>query len=212
MSPTPLERRIISRDMAGVAAQRRDDQAPRIVGYAAVYYDGTPATEYPLWDGAVERILPGAFDRAAAEDDVRALVNHDANLLLGRTAAGTLGLTVDGKGLRYEIEPPDTQAGRDAVVSLERGDLSGSSFSFVTTDETWIKEDEIRVREIRGVRLFDVGPVTFPAYESTTSGLRADGELAEARASLAAAEAAQRAREAEAIDLDVRLAEVRAAE
>ena len=75
-----------------------------ITGYAAVFYDGTPNTEYELCDGLRERIMPGAFDRAMSEGhDVRGLFNHDANMLLGRTTSGTCRLSVDSRGLKYDI-------------------------------------------------------------------------------------------------------------
>ena len=178
--PAPT-RRTIPLGQAEVRVERReDDDARTITGYAALTYDGTPDTEYELWKGSVERIAPGAFNRAAAEDDVRGLFNHDSDHLLGRTTAGTMRLTVDAKGLRYEIDAPDTQAGRDVVTSIDRGDLSGSSFSFRVTDERWTEEGDLEVRTILAVELFDVGPVTFPAYTNTTAGTR-EADLAEAR-------------------------------
>lgn len=156
----------------------------KIVGYAAVFFrEGDAGTEYTLWDGAVERIEPGAFDNVAS-DDVRALFNHDPNMLLGRSTAGTLRLSVDDKGLRYEIDPSDTTTGRDVQTHLERGDLTGSSFGFRVTKEEWVTRDnQPDLRMIRGVELFDVGPVTFPAYESSDAGIRADGDVGEARSS-----------------------------
>ena len=175
-------RRTIPLDQAEVRVDGRADDADArvITGYAALTYDGTPATEYELWKGTVERIATGAFDRAAAEDDVRGLFNHDSDHLLGRTTAGTMRLSIDAKGLRYEIDAPDTQAGRDVVTSIDRGDLSGSSFSFHVTDERWTEEDDLEVRTILDVELFDVGPVTFPAYTNTTAGAR-EALVAEAR-------------------------------
>lgn len=75
-----------------------------IRGIAAVFYDGTPNTEYPLWKGTVERIDERAFDNAINKQaDVRALFNHDANWLLGRTSNQTLTLRKDDTGLRYSI-------------------------------------------------------------------------------------------------------------
>lgn len=203
-----LEHRVLPAELATVRAEPAGEgQKPHIVGYAAVYYDGTPRTEYKLWEGAVERILPGAFTRAVAEDDVVALFNHDSNLLLGRKSAGTLKLTADNIGLHYDIDPPDTQAGRDTQTSLARKDLRGSSFSFVAMDEQWRKENGIRVREIRGARVYDVGPVTFPAYPATTAGVRSAEDLAEVRARCTAWEAEE---ERQAKDLAAKLAGVQA--
>ena len=183
--PPALERRTLAAEFCETRVEKRedDDDARTISGYAARFYDGTPATEYELWDNAVERILPGAFDRAVKEDDVRGLFNHDPDNLLGRTAAGTMRLTVDDKGLRYAIDAPDTATGRDVVTSIDRGDLTGSSFSFRVTSAKWTDEAEDdggrEIREILEVELFDVGPVTYPAYESTTAAVRSDGARAE---------------------------------
>jgi hypothetical protein len=178
--------------------QRAEGESPLIVGYASVFYDGTERTEYRLWTDFSERIMPGAFDRALSEShDVRALFNHDSNLVLGRTSAGTCKLSVDKVGLRYEIEAPDTQTARDLQVSLNRGDVTGSSFSFNPTNTLYREEGEMLYAEITDVDLFDVGPVTFPAYEATSSGvraqLRAAGEAEEARRKAQEWRTAQRA-------------------
>lgn len=156
-----------------------DDDGKKIAGYASVFYDGTPNTQYALWDDTDERIMPGAFDEALSNpDDVRGLFNHDPNQILGRTAAGTLALRVDDKGLFYEIDPGDTTAGRDVVEMLKRGDVDGSSFAFRVLDEEFRKEDGKYIREITKVKLFDVGPVTYPAYAASTSGYRKEETIA----------------------------------
>lgn len=154
---------------------RESDGGVVIVGYAAVFHrEGNAGTEYEPFDGLVEWIMPGAFDRALREDDVRGLFNHDMNLLLGRNTAGTLKLSVDSVGLRYEITVPDTQLGRDVTESIKRGDLTGSSFSFIPGRVVWVEEEDRDIRQIEEVQLFDVGPVTFPAYDGTSTGLRSD--------------------------------------
>jgi uncharacterized protein len=160
----------------------RSDGKRTISGYGAVFYDADDTgTEYRLWEDVVERIMPGAFDRAMKEDDVRSLFNHDSNIVLGRTKSGTLRLSVDAVGLRYEIDAPDTQLVRDQVIApLERGDVDGSSFMFVPTRTAWIEEAKegrtLYIRQIEEVELSEVGPVTFPAYESSTSGVRSSLE------------------------------------
>lgn len=171
-----------------------DDKEQKIVGYASVFYDGTPETEYQLWDDYVERIMPGSFDRALAEkDDVRGLFNHDPDNLLGRTSSGTMKLSVDKKGLAYEIQPGDTTMARDVVEHIKRGDVDGSSFAFRVTDEDIRKENDVYIREISGVQLFDAGPVTYPAYTATTSGYRTEeAVMAEMRAAVANAAAAKK--------------------
>ncbi len=119
--------------------------------------------------GFREIIKPGAFDDVL-NDDVRGLFNHDPNFILGRSAAGTLSLSVDERGLRYDITAPDTQTIRDLVLApMMRGDINQSSFAFrVSHDgENWYQDDEgIVIREIsKFSRLFDVSPVTYPAYQ-----------------------------------------------
>lgn len=171
-----------------------DAEISKFVGTGAVVYDGTPATEYELWnfgsERCVERILPGAFDNAISRpDDCRGLFNHDPNLVLGRTASGTMRLSVDATGLQYEIDPDETTVAKDVASHLKRKDVTGSSISFVVDEERWTetkKEDgswEI-LREILSVTLFDTGPVTFPAYTSTTSAMRAAGDVEEAKTAL----------------------------
>lgn len=191
---------------AGEIRMDGDGDDRRMVGYAAVFYrEGDPSTEYWLWDGAVERIMPGAFDDISG-DDVRALFNHDPSLLLGRSTAGTLSLSVDDKGLRYEITPGDTTASRDVQAHLERGDLSGSSFGFRVQKEEWVRgDDAIDIRHIRSVSTFDVGPVTYPAYGGTESGIRKAGESAEARANYDAWKAEQAEADARAARILERL-------
>ena len=178
---------------------REEGKPPVIAGYGAVFYDGSGRTEYELWKGAVERILPGAFDRAVVEDDVVATFNHTANLVLGRKSAGTLRLSVDSRGLAYEVDPPETGSARDVLALLRRGDVRGSSIIMLVTDEVWRKENSVRVREVRGEKLIDVGPATVPAYEGTSAGVRAAGDAEQARESLEAWEAGQRDKLAEAV-------------
>ena len=169
-----------------------ESETPMIVGYASVFYDGTPGTQYNLWGRVFERVMPGAFAEAIKGGDVAALRNHDANMLLGRTTADppTLRLAEDKIGLRYEIDAPQSACGAETVESIRRGDMQGSSFAFRITKEMWSEEKTpeglmLEVRSILAVELFDVGPVTFPAYEASTTGLRSSGEVDEARASYA---------------------------
>jgi HK97 family phage prohead protease len=187
-----IQRRF-SRPGESIRLQQRDGGGlPKIVGYAAVFYRaGDPGTEYELWPGCVERIMPGAFDKAVAGDDVRGLVNHDAALVLGRNGpAGTLRLFVDSRGLGYEIDPPDTTYARDLIQSLQRGDINGSSFAFLPRETTYrdIRGEngapDLFIMERTDVKLFDVGPVTYPAYDGTEAGTRAAGDLDAIRAEI----------------------------
>lgn len=138
------------------------DEKPKIVGHAAVF--DTPAE---IW-GFEEVIRKGAFTDAIKKDDVRALWNHDPNFVLGRTKSGTLRLEEDDIGLKIENDPPETQWAKDLMVSMQRGDVDQMSFGFIVDEEKWSKRDGgPDLREILKARLFDVSPVTFPAYEET---------------------------------------------
>jgi HK97 family phage prohead protease len=180
-APLPEYRRLFTPAAVQPVKHRARDGKPALIeGYGAVFYRaGDPGTEYRLLPNLVERIRPTAFDRALREDDVRALKNHDPNLLLGRTSAGTLKLRVDEIGLGYEIDTPDTTVGRDTAAEVGRRDLQGSSFSFLTENEDdveYARESDIFIVWINNIRMFDVGPVTFPAYEGTTTGVRCAGD------------------------------------
>lgn len=160
-----LERRFLKCQLRGAGDSGSDRL---IVGYGAVFN-----TLSENLGGFREIIAPGAFD-GRLEDDVRALFNHDRNIVLGRIAANTLKLSVDSEGLRYEITPPDTQAARDLIVSMDRGDIDQSSFGFYVDEDSWDEDEDGRVvRTVKKLkRLFDVSPVTFPAYPDAPSSAR----------------------------------------
>lgn len=177
-----------------VEIRREENQPATISGYAAVFYRADqPGTEFRLADDYVERIQPGAFDNALQNaDDARALFNHDSNQVLGRVSSGTLRLNVDEVGLRYQIDLPDTQLGRDVATIIERGDVSGSSFAFAVNDKgsEVTRDGEQMVRTITDVSLFDVGPVTYPAYQATSTAKRNTEALEELEAYRTANQAA----------------------
>ena len=141
-----------------------------IYGYAALFN----SMSEELY-GFREIIDPGAFDQADISD-VRALFNHDNNLLLARTKSGTLDLEIDGNGLRYEFEAPNTSYGKDLVELMKRGDVTQSSFGFtIASDgEYWeVRDGEMPIRHITRVqKLYDVSPVTYPAYPDTSVAVR----------------------------------------
>lgn len=140
----------------------------RITGYAAVF--NSPVSFSANFR---EVILPGAFRRSLnIGADVRALVEHDPALIIGRSKAGTLRLREDDRGLLVEILPPDTQPGRDVLTSLERGDLDQMSFAGFVTGEKEEKTDGVWTRSVTEVELLDVSVVAFPAYESTSAQAR----------------------------------------
>ncbi len=148
---------------------RTNGGAPKITGYAAVF--NMMSEDLGFFR---EIIMPGAFDRALREGhDVRALWNHNPDVVLGRTKSGTLALSVDEKGLLVSITPPDTQAARDVVESIKRGDVDGMSFGFRTLGDNWRTEEGEQIRELTDVELVDVSPVAFPAYPQTQVSARA---------------------------------------
>jgi len=166
-------------DLKGLSLRviRKEDGAlPKIEGYAAVFNSDSEDM------GFVERIKPGAFKEALKRSDARALFNHDQNYILGRQSNGTLVLKEDKKGLFMSVQPPDTQLVRDMVLApIERGDLTQQSFGFTIEADQWDGLDtDTPTRTILKVReLYDVSPVTYPAYPDTEVGLRT---LEEARA------------------------------
>ena len=156
--------------------ERADGMGPKITGYAAVF---------DKWSadlgGFKERIRGGAFKKAIGKSDVRGLFNHDSNFVLGRQSNGTLTIKEDKNGLWMEIDPPDTQIIRDLVLApIKRGDITQQSFAFVISEggDEWKnirgeKPDEPATRTITEVdELFDVSPVTYPAYPDTSVALR----------------------------------------
>ena len=157
---------------------RAEDTGATIAGYAAVFNQET-IIGGSLW-GFREQIAPNAFDEAIKNDDVRALFNHDPNILLGRTESGTLRLKVDKKGLRYEVDLPDTAQAKDVRTLIQRGDVSGSSFGFVVDEDDWdereVKKGKLPLRTIKKASLYDVSPVTYPAYPQTSVSARSKAQ------------------------------------
>jgi len=153
----------------GLELRAMDGEEKRTVrGYAATF--NSPSGDL---GGFIEQIDSSAFDETDMSD-VRALFNHDQNYVLGRTVSGTLRLMKDEKGLAYEVDLPDTQLGRDMYESIKRGDISQSSFAFTIEDDEFRMEDGNVYRTIKKIkRLYDVAPVTFPAYEATSVMARA---------------------------------------
>jgi HK97 family phage prohead protease len=145
---------------------RTDTDKRTLVGYAAVYNSDTVIADY-----FVERIAPGAFDKTIA-GDVRALFNHDPGRVIGRTKSGTLRLSVDSRGLKFEVDVPNTSDGNDLLELVGRGDITGCSFGFEVTRQEWDETGKMPVRTILEVSLAEISPCTFPAYDDTTIALR----------------------------------------
>src|ERR1700735_1882901 len=183
-----IERRFITAELRSVG-----DDAATIRGLAACHYDGTKRTQSQNLGGPgrgfVERLMPGCFDRCLSQNpDVRILFNHDPNLVLGRTSAGTAKVWADATGLQFSCQLPNTRTGQELRESIKRGDISQCSFGFIPGEDDWDGYDQdeagerCQVRSIKHVaELLDCSPVTYPAYTATTVSARAlwpDGEPA----------------------------------
>lgn len=155
------------RDGLKLEARSDGEGAPKLVGYAAMFN-----VEANIGGYFREMIAPGAFAKAIGTDDVRALFNHDSNIVLGRNKAGTLILSEDAAGLRVEIDPPDTALARDLMVSMQRGDITQMSFGFVATRQEWDDTGDLPLRTILEAELMDVSVVTYPAYDDTQIAVR----------------------------------------
>lgn len=151
-----------------LAEFRAELDGNRLVGHAAVFGQMTQLA------GGYEEIVAGAFTEALKGSDVRALVNHDPSMVLGREAAGTLRLSEDKEGLRFEVDLPDTSYASDLRELVRRGDVTGASFGFIPgKDDYRTAPDGKQIRTHTSVaRLIDVSPVTFPAYEGAGVALR----------------------------------------
>ena len=161
-------------------AAAEGEEPKKVFGYAAKFNsrsENLGGQSYQFY----EIIEPGAFDDVLL-DDVRALLNHESSAILARSknGIGSLSLGVDATGLWYEFDAPDTQIGRDLLTSLKRGDIDQSSFSFSVgkNGDKWESTQDgdgptVHQRTIKKVsRLYDVSPVTYPAYPDATVALR----------------------------------------
>ena len=149
---------------------RLDGEKNTLEGYAAVFNKLSEDLGFFR-----EKIKPGAFKKTLDDGaDVRALINHDPNLIIGRTQNGTLELEEDRKGLKYMVSLPDTSYARDLKASIERGDITQNSFGFITIQDKWKQGEgkDLDERTLIEVKLLDISPVTFPAYPQTSLGLR----------------------------------------
>ncbi|RST30150.1 HK97 family phage prohead protease [Sphingomonas ginkgonis] len=195
--PEGREQRAVSTslELRAAAAQGEGRTA---TGYACLFGNKTAIGSY--W---TEEIRQGAFSKSLAENDVIAVVAHDTGRVVGRTGAGTLSLREDAKGLAFENQLPDTTDGRDLVVLLERQDIPGMSFGFITRKQEWDETVDPPHRTIIEADLYEITYTPCPAYPDTEVGLR-DLEHARTerrqhnRAGAEARMAARRARQAQA--------------
>lgn len=144
---------------------RSDETGPVIAGYFAVFNNPTE-----LWPGCIEQIAPGAF-ASSLNGDVRALIDHDTRLVIGRTVAGTLTLREDATGLYGEIKINERDSdAMNLYARVQRGDVSQCSFGFDITAEDYVvsPDGQTCTWTIRDTVLYEVSVVTFPAYEATS--------------------------------------------
>jgi HK97 family phage prohead protease len=137
-----------------------------LAGYAAVY--DSLSLDLGGWR---EMIAPGAFARSLS-GDIRALYDHDTGMVLGRTKSGTLKIYDDARGLRVEVNPPNTAMARSVVESIRRGDIDQMSFGFRTIRDKWTGQGETVIRTLEDVDLIEVSFVAFPAYPETSAAVR----------------------------------------
>jgi len=161
MSRSEIQTRSLATDLK----TRADDDGEKVIeGYFAVFN-----TETELWRGAYEEIAPGAFDNTMS-NDIRALINHDTRLVLGRNnKSGSLDLKVDSRGLwgSVKINPEDTDA-INLYSRVKRGDVDQCSFGFnILNEETDFREDGTVKWILKEIDLHEVSVVTFPAYAET---------------------------------------------
>lgn len=222
MTTPNMERRTYAAELR-VDPITHGKKTPTIRGYSARF--NTLSETMPIIDGGKqigtfrEQLLPGCFADALPTSDVRALINHDPNLILGRNTAGTLRLSEDEVGLRFEIDPPETTCSKDIQVSMQRGDITQCSFGFNVAKggDTYRKDPDVPggyIRDIRKIsRLFDVSVVTYPAYEDTDCAVRTivgqmQAEEESAAQAVAEQEEEERLREAESRRRQLDMAEV----
>ena len=156
--PLVIERRYVDLE---VTELRVDENENVLEGYAAVF--GKWSDNLGFFR---EKIRKGAFKRSIKDGaDVKALFNHDSNMILGRVKNDTLEVKEDDKGLFYRVQLPETSYAKDLYESVKRGDITQNSFGFETLSDKW--NDKGDERELLEVKLFDVSPVTYPAYPQT---------------------------------------------
>jgi HK97 family phage prohead protease len=155
-----IERRTFT--VRDIETREAEDGAMRLSGYAAVFNDSSVPLPFS------ERIAPGAFRKTLSETpDVRLLINHEG-LPLARTKNGTLTLSEDEVGLRFDADLPDTTEARDLWTLIQRGDVDQMSFAFRVIRQKWSPDRTERTLTEVSLADGDVSVVTYPAYPTTT--------------------------------------------
>ncbi len=165
-----MERRSFSWNIGFDDIEIRENEAGDPIGFRGYFARFSELSED--LGGFVEKIQRGAFSKTIKEGDIRFLLNHDANIVLGRNTAGTLRLRERSAGLWFENDLPDTTQARDLMVNVKAGNITQGSFGFQTVRDKWKEDAEPIVRTLQEVKLIDVSLVTFPAYPSTSVSAR----------------------------------------
>lgn len=188
------------RQIPGLEVRAEDDGAPVIAGRGIPYGEWSEDL-----GGFRERLLPGTFRESIADDDIRALFNHNPDIVLGRKSNGTLRLTESERGVAYEVDiNADDADAMSAVARVRRGDITGNSFGFFIEDredQEWEERDGILWRTVKRARLRELGPQVFPAYPQSDVAVRSTSAV------LKDAEAWLRGR-GQSVDLALRLLEL----
>jgi HK97 family phage prohead protease len=167
---TDLEIRFTTADDLEIRAGENDSS--KLIGYAIRWGDLSADL-----GGFKERVMKGAVSATlAAQTDIRALVSHDPEKLLGRTSNRTLTVTEDDKGVRVEIDVAPTTYGRDLMTLVKRGDIKKMSFGFTVPDggQRFLKDNGVAIRELTAINLREVSAVANPAYGTTSLSIRVD--------------------------------------
>lgn len=144
-----------------------EGEMPQIKGTACVFNQLSQDL-----GGYREIIDPWSMGDIINTSDVFALINHDANLVLGRNKSGTLKLSENKNGLDFVVDPPDTSFANNLIASMRRRDIDKCSFAFIVADATWEIIDGQDVRRITKFKeLFDISIVTYPAFYQTSAQL-----------------------------------------
>lgn len=191
------ETRAISISLETRAAGADNGEGRTATGYAVLFDVESNIGGY--W---IETIAPGAFTQSLRSIDVVALHSHDTGRVVGRLGAGTLSLREDETGLAFENALPDTSDGRDLAISIDRGDIPGMSFGFITTRQEWDETVDPPRRRILEAEIYEITYTAIPQYPDTTVGLRSlegarDERRNHNRAGASMRIAARRARQAQ---------------
>lgn len=152
---------------------REDPDNPNsmgIKGYVVKFNDRSVL----LYDEWYEKVSKGAFSRSLQDNVIKALWNHNSDIVLGSTKSNTLQLEEDSIGLRFELSLPNTSNGKDIYESIKRGDVDGVSFGFYVRKDAWefLKDEDIYERTLLDIDLIEISPTAFPAYPSSEVGKR----------------------------------------